>query len=219
MLSTTANSVKGLRRTVKVGLLAVLVMVPALMAQNNEPKPAKNEFKKSTRPVVKKWKTADFEPFLEDGLVNRNFDRGKLIYKEATCALCHAFKDEGGTVGPVLTEAAGRFGALDVLLHTIEPSKVISDTYVTMVVELDDGKTLTGTVQEFDDYIQIAIDALDPERKVSVDRDRIVSLEKSPVSSMPENLIDAFRPGEILDLVAYILSRGDRNHEMFQPSN
>jgi putative heme-binding domain-containing protein len=202
----------------KTGSIAVLLLIAARNATDAESL-AQSSAESKKRSTVKAWKTADFEPFLEDGLVKRNFERGKLVYKEATCALCHTFKDEGGTVGPALTEAAGRFGALDVLLHTIEPSKVISDTYVTLVVELDDGKTLTGTVQEFEDHIQIAIDPLDPDRRISVDKERIVSMEKSPISSMPENLIDTFRAEEILDLVAYILSRGDRNHEMFQPSN
>jgi hypothetical protein len=33
---------------------------------------------------------------------------------------------------------------------------------------------------------------------------------------MPEGLLDTFREDEILDLVAYLLSRGDRNNRMFK---
>src|SRR5262249_41784813 len=152
------------------------------------------------------------------GLTGRSFDRGKRIFKEASCALCHTFGDEGGTVGPVLTEAAGRFGALDVLLHIIEPSKVIPDAYASIIVEVDDGKILVGAVQEFEDYVEIITDPMNPERKVTVERAKIVSMEKSSVSPMPANLIDSFQTDEVLDLVAFILSRGDRNHEMFQPA-
>src|SRR5438128_12636382 len=105
--------------------------LPTPVAQNTE-KPLKRPESgpaKTARPAVKKWKVEDFEPFLERGLTGRSFDRGKRIFQEAACALCHTFGDEGGTAGPVLTEAAGRFGALDVLLHIIEPSKVIPDAY------------------------------------------------------------------------------------------
>jgi len=33
---------------------------------------------------------------------------------------------------------------------------------------------------------------------------------------MPTGLIDSFQQDEILDLMAYLLSRGDRKHEMFR---
>jgi putative heme-binding domain-containing protein len=201
-------------------LLIGTASFPALVAQDKEQpsKKSDGEPTKASRSVVKKWKVEDFEPLLEDGLKARSFDRGKRIFKEAACAVCHTFGDEGGSIGPVLTEAAGRFGALDVLLHIIEPSKVIPDAYVSMVVELDDGKILVGTVQEFDDYIQIITDAMNPDQKITVERERIASMEKSPVSPMPANLIDSFDADEILDLVAFLLSRGDRNNEMFQPA-
>jgi putative heme-binding domain-containing protein len=217
----SSNRVRCWWRASLLGLLAVVLGTTVSVAQKAGPpsKEVKGEAKKAPRPIVRKWKVSDFEPFLEEGLVNRNFDRGKRIYKEATCALCHTFGDEGGTVGPVLTEAAGRFSAVDFLLHIIEPSKVIPDAYTNMVVELDDGKVLVGLVEEFEDSIQIVTDVLYPDRKVAVDRERIVSLDKSPVSPMPANLIDAFRADEVLDLLAFLLSRGDRNSELFQPSN
>src|SRR6266702_2009356 len=72
---------------------------PVLNAQNTG-KPLKkpgSEPAKTVRPVVKNWKVEDFEPLLEDGLTGRSFDRGKRIFKEARCALCHTFADEGGT--------------------------------------------------------------------------------------------------------------------------
>ena len=41
-------------------------------------------------------------------------------------------------------------------------------------------------------------------------------MEKSKVSMMPKGLLDTFKEDEILDLVAYLLSRGDRNNKMFK---
>jgi len=35
---------------------------------------------------------------------------------------------------------------------------------------------------------------------------------------MPSGLLDTFQADEILDLMAYVLSRGDRTHAMFQPA-
>jgi hypothetical protein len=38
----------------------------------------------------------------------------------------------------------------------------------------------------------------------------------SKVSLMPEGLLDTLKEDEILDLMAYLLSRGDRNSKMFK---
>jgi hypothetical protein len=40
--------------------------------------------------------------------------------------------------------------------------------------------------------------------------------ERSKVSMMPKGLLDTLKEDEILDLLAYLLSRGDRGHAMFQ---
>ena len=57
---------------------------------------------------------------------------------------------------------------------------------------------------------------LDPNGLVSVNAKKVESIEKSKVSLMPTGLLDTFTEDEILDLAAYLLSRGDRKHAMFQ---
>jgi len=66
------------------------------------------------------------------------------------------------------------------------------------------------------DNMVINTDMLDPNRLVSVNRNLIESIEPSKISMMPEGLIDTLNREEILDLVAYLYSRGDRKHKMFQ---
>ena len=41
-------------------------------------------------------------------------------------------------------------------------------------------------------------------------------MKPSPISMMPEGLLDTLDRDEVLDLVAYLLSRGDRNDPMFK---
>ena len=48
-----------------------------------------------------------------------------------------------------------------------------------------------------------------------IDRRRIEVIKPSAVSMMPEGLLDTLKEDEVLDLLAYLLSRGDRNHAMF----
>jgi hypothetical protein len=43
-----------------------------------------------------------------------------------------------------------------------------------------------------------------------------VSIEPSKISPMPPGLLNLMREDEVMDLLAYILSGGDRNHPAFK---
>jgi hypothetical protein len=58
-------------------------------------------------------------------------------------------------------------------------------------------------------------DLSDPNQRVSIDRKEVKSIELSKVSPMPPMLLSMLKKEEVLDLVAYILSGGDRSHAMF----
>ena len=58
-------------------------------------------------------------------------------------------------------------------------------------------------------------DMLDPNSMVNVKRDEIEEMKPSPVSMMPEGLLNTLHHDEVLDLIAYLLSRGDRQNPMF----
>ena len=64
--------------------------------------------------------------------------------------------------------------------------------------------------------IMVNTDMLDPNKQVRLDRKLIESIEPSKISMMPEGLIDTLTRDEILDLAAYLYSRGDRAHKMFR---
>src|SRR5262249_8620239 len=169
------------------------------------------------RPFVKKYTVDELVPVVEKGLTGRNFDRGRNLFGEAKCFACHRFNNEGGGTGPDLTIVSGRFNARDLLESIIEPSKVISDQYAAIVVSLTDGRTITGRIVNLaGDGIHINTDMLDPNKIVVANRNQVDSIEPSKVSMMPDGLIDTFTHEEILDLVAYLYSRGDRNHKMFR---
>jgi gluconolactonase len=58
-------------------------------------------------------------------------------------------------------------------------------------------------------------DMLAPSSLINVSAKNVESIETSKVSMMPAGLLDTFQEDEILDLVAYLLSRGDRQNKMF----
>lgn len=169
------------------------------------------------RPFVKNWKMEELAPIVEKGLVQRDFDRGRKLFGEANCFACHRFDNDGGAQGPDLTGLAGRFNVRDLLESTIEPNKVISDQYAAVVIATSDGKTVTGRIVNLHgDNMTVMTNMLDPNGLTNVDRRRVEAMEPSKVSMMPNGLLDTFKEDEILDLMAYLLSRGDRTHKMFQ---
>jgi putative heme-binding domain-containing protein len=169
------------------------------------------------RPFVKKWTVADLGPIVEKGLTKRDFDKGRQLFGAAGCFACHRFANEGGAHGPDLTQVSGRFNVRDLLESIVEPSKEISDQYVAVVIALTDGKLVTGRIVNLnDDTMHIMTNMLDPNNLTLVDRKKVDSMENSKISMMPEGLLNTLKEDEILDLMAYLLSRGDRKHAMFR---
>jgi putative heme-binding domain-containing protein len=170
------------------------------------------------RPLVRKWTVNELVPVLEKGLrKKREFDRGRILFGQATCFACHRFANEGGAAGPDLTGAGGRFSVRDLLESIIEPSKEISDQYAAVEITTTDGQVITGRIVNLhDNNLSVMTNMLDPNGLRNVDRRKIDTMEKSKVSMMPTGLLDTFKEDEILDLFAYLLSRGDRNHQMFR---
>jgi putative heme-binding domain-containing protein len=169
------------------------------------------------RPLVKAWTLDELVPLVETGLKARDFDQGRRMFAVTRCFSCHRFADEGGGLGPELTGLAGRFSPRDILESIIAPSKVISDQYATVTILTTAGKVVTGKIVNLnDDSLSINPDMLAPNKMVSIKRSEIEEIQTSTVSMMPEALLNSLTKEEILDLMAYLLSRGDRENSMFQ---
>jgi len=152
-----------------------------------------------------------------ENLKGRNFENGRRAYAAASCVVCHRFAGEGGATGPDLTQAAGRFGIKDLTEALIDPSKVISDQYRAMVLETADGGSITGRIiSESETKYVVLVDPQDSSRTVELAKDDVVNVQPSVNSLMPADLLDSLNRDEVLDLLAYVLSRGDRNAPAFR---
>jgi putative heme-binding domain-containing protein len=163
------------------------------------------------------WSMADLVDSSSTALSGRNFANGQRAFAAARCIVCHRFAGEGGATGPDLTQAAGRFGVKDLVEATLMPSKVISDQYRASVVATTEGKVHTGRiVGESPTSLTILLDPEDSTKVVDVPRKLVDEIQPSPTSIMPENLLNPLNKDEVLDLFAYILSRGDKNDPVFK---
>ena len=148
---------------------------------------------------------------------DRDFAHGKRAFAAARCIVCHRFGEEGGATGPDLTQAAGRFQVKDLVEALVEPSKVISDQYKASIVLTRGGKAHTGRiVAESADSITVVTDPEDATKAVTIPRSDVEEIQTSSQSLMPKGLIDTLSEEEVLDLIAYTLSRDKGNGGRFR---
>ena len=170
----------------------------------------------TNRPFVKEWKMDEVTPLVAEKLKNRNFEHGKAMFAAANCYACHHFAGDGGAVGPDLTGLAGRFSPRDILESVLDPDKVISDQYAGSVIVTTSGKTIVGRITNYNgEDIVVNTNMQDPNATVSVKRAEIDSMEPSKTSMMPGGLLNTLNEDELLDLMAFLLSRGDSHNPMF----
>ncbi len=162
------------------------------------------------------WTLDELSAATKTGMKGRNFDNGRKIFGAAACFACHRFGNAGGMTGPDLTGAGGRYSPHDLLDQIINPSKVINEQFAPIVVTKNDGSMLTGVVVNLSgDGVTLNTDLTNPDQRVNVDRKEVKSIELSTVSPMPPMLLMMLKKEEILDLLAYVLSGGDKANAMF----
>jgi len=157
------------------------------------------------RPEVRKWTLADLEASLDEVGPSRDLVRGRRLFSEARCERCHRKESFGQPIGPDLDHVASRFGRRDLLESLIVPSKVVEEKYRNLIIETDAGTILTGQLAGGDALsLAIAADPLEPTNLQRVPRKSIVARKTSPISIMPEGLLNPLTREEILDLLAYL---------------
>ena len=157
------------------------------------------------------------KPDAEGLAKGRDFEHGKRTFAATRCVVCHRFGEDGGATGPDLTQAAGRFQLKDLVEAVVHPSKVVSDQYKASVVQTADGKVVSGRiVSESPEKIVVVTDPEDATKFVEIKRDNIEEILPSSESLMPKALLDQLNEAEVLDLLAYTLSRGNKNDARFK---
>ncbi len=176
------------------------------------------QFTFEPRGFVKAWKVADFDDVINVGLEGgRNFNNGRQMFGAGTCFACHRFKQEGGSIGPDLTSAGGKFSPRDLLESIIEPDKEISDQYGATIFTKTDGSTVVGRIMNLNgDKIQVNVNMFNPNDTVSIDRNALKGQNASPTSMMPPGLVYTLTKDDVLDLLAYLLSQGNPDDPMFK---
>lgn len=163
------------------------------------------------------WTKAAALEVLGPNLEGRDFDRGQNLFHATACSLCHQFNGAGGVggaIGPELSSVAAKYSVSDLLDAILTPSQVIPDQYGSVIAKTKSGKRVVGRPIEGTDTVQVI--GQDPAAPPELLRRRdIESIQVSAVSQMPQALLHVLNAEELKDLIAYLLSSGDRNAAVF----
>ena len=107
---------------------------------------------------------------------------------------------EGGVIGPDLT-GSNRADKDYILLNIIDPSFDMPEAYRMVTIQKKDGQILTGNVVE-EDQQKVVLSMVGT--KLTVLKVDIKKRSVSPVSMMPEGLLDNLSDTEFYNLIKYL---------------
>jgi putative membrane-bound dehydrogenase-like protein len=129
---------------------------------------------------------------------------GRLLFQK-NCAVCHTLFGEGNKIGPDLT-TADRKNREYLITQIVDPSLVIRAEYQAFSIETKDGRSLFGLVVESTPAAVTLVDSKN--ERTLVARNKIEEMKPSPVSLMPEKILDPLSDLELCDLFSYLQGNG-----------
>ena len=120
----------------------------------------------------------------------------------ATCSQCHSLFDTGGHVGPDIT-GSNRADLHYLLENVVDPNAVIPNDYRQTILQTTDGRMLAGIVKKEDSQ---AVTLQTTNELLIIPRNEVKVQKLSPISMMPEGLLDQFAAKDLRDLIAYLRS-------------
>ena len=133
-----------------------------------------------------------------------NWTRGKAVFHsdKALCGRCHQVQGQGGLIGPDLSNLIHR--DFDSVVRDIRfPSAALNPDYLSYLVNMKDGRSLTGTLRGDGDKLWVG----DIEGKeIAIAKDGINRLLPLPQSIMPEGLDKKLTAEEMRDLLTFLLT-------------
>jgi putative heme-binding domain-containing protein len=166
--------------------------------------------------IDKNWgKVQAATPFEMQGRINAV---SQLLYKgpgdaargrqhfEKVCANCHKLHGFGTAIGPDLTGAERKNRDL-LVRNIVDPSAMIRQEFLAHIAATKDGQVLTGLLAESTAETITLVDAKN--QRTVLRHSDIEELQESPVSLMPEKLLDELTDQQIRDLIAYLQTDSD----------
>lgn len=150
------------------------------------------------QPSPRKDVIAAYTPALE---LAGDADNGAKVFKRE-CATCHRLGSEGNAVGPNLATIKHRPPA-DLLNQILDPNREVAPDFLSYIVELDDGRVVTGVIAE-ETATSLTLQRAE-DQKDTILRQNIVQIISTGKSLMPEELEKKMTQQEMADLLRFLL--------------
>jgi putative membrane-bound dehydrogenase-like protein len=139
--------------------------------------------------------------FTPEVLQHADAGNGRAVFAR-TCAACHTLFDTGGNVGPNLT--GSQRSNLDYLIENIvDPSAIVAKDYLLTTVRTKDGRVIDGIIVQENESVLVL---RTPTGDTRMPKDEIDRRKTSPVSMMPEGLLEGLPRNDARDLLHYLQS-------------
>lgn len=127
---------------------------------------------------------------------------GRVVYQKSGCPSCHRIDNEGGNLGPELTDIGRRRGLKFLTESLVKPDAEIPINYRGIQVVLRNGQTVTGIRVNRDDLSIQLRDSRDNFRSFLMENVQEVRYDKP--SLMPSYA--SMNPKDLDDVIAYLNS-------------
>jgi putative heme-binding domain-containing protein len=129
--------------------------------------------------------------------------KGALVFERA-CSPCHQVGGKGGMIGPQL-DGVGNRGLERVVEDLLDPDRNVDVAFRATTFLLDDGTVLTGLHRRDEGATVVIADG--EGKEVVILAARIAERVKTMSSLMPANLVETLAPGELHDLLGFLLAQ------------
>ena len=160
-------------------------------------------------PRVNEWSEAKLVALANSPARTDDSERAKRAFEKALCSHCHRRQGKWGGIGPDLTGSAGRYTAADLVRAIIDPSRDISTQYEWTEIETEDDLVLGRLIGENARHFELNTNAFGYER-TTMEKERVVRREPSPISPMPPGLLDALTDVEAGALLRWLREKDGR---------
>lgn len=144
--------------------------------------------------AIKKWLTPEF-------VKSGDPKHGREVFNR-TCATCHKLFDAGTEIGPELT-GANRTDIDYLLQNIVDPNAIIGADYQLQTLELKDGRILAGMIRR-ENATSYTVRTL--AEQTVVPKGDVKNRTVSPLSMMPEGLLQILSKEDVRDLFRYLAS-------------
>lgn len=139
---------------------------------------------------------AQFKPAVEQS--GGNVENGRKLLT-ANCASCHKFNGEGKDLAPDLT-GMGVHGAHELLVHILDPNRVVEPNFVSVSIETKDEQIFDGMVAREN---KSSVTLRNASGEMEIRTDNIKGRRKTGLSLMPSGFESLGGEG-LRDLLAYL---------------